>query len=611
MSTNDGYSDDRTLWKWMADRLLTLPMEWGWALANSLVEAIESRESRGRGHGLRVARYSRLIGEELGLPADTVDLVALGGFLHDVGKVGVGDALLQRPDALQPHELQIFMEHVRIGAEIVGRYAALKPVAEIVLHHHEWYGGGGYPDGLRGDAIPLGARIVGLADAFDVLTVPSAYGGPLPWRNVVDRLEALAGTQFWPEGVRALRQRLLRDAANGQSYVRELEEGGQGSRPRQEIPMDLAAGWVERPQGERPEAIGPISPVTTRSFAILSHLATALRAVLDLRSMLAQVVEIIQRDVGYQDVAVFLLNQDDTQQLVLEWGGGAYRALTGLVIHVSQGLSGQALLSGHLVYSPDVRNDRDYLPTTLRTRSEMAVPLAVEGKTLGVLVVDSPYVDGIQRDDVRLLGLVSNELAMAIRVAQLYHETATASNVDGLTQLYNHRYFYDRAEQELARARRYGHPLQVAMIDLDDLKKVNDTHGHLAGDSALKLAAEVLRANTRSSDILARYGGDEFAILFPETDLAAAEQAMERITDAICHAPFWKDEHRLYLSGLSYGLASFPEEGSTPTELISVADRRMYLMKQVKDKAAAEARKGGPPATVTAPGDHNGLQRVL
>ncbi|MBE3577145.1 MAG: diguanylate cyclase [Limnochordales bacterium] len=506
--------------------------ESAWALVQALIEASEAREPLARGHAARVSFYAGLIGRALGLNADQVRALEVTGLLHDVGKIGVSDSILRNAHALKPEEALLYMEHAVIGASILEKHPSLQVLAPLVRCHHEWYAGGGFPDGLAGESIPVGARIIAIADAFDLLTMVSPFGGPRPWQEALRRLKELAGRQFWPQGVEALCQQVEEDARAGKEYLRSLTGSvyePPGIVTASNIPINTAGEWRLWETG-----VGPLAPAHTKSLVILYRVATAVGAVLNLPQMLQNVVEIIQQELGYADVAVVLL-EPAQGHLTVAAGGGAYRSLEGFRFPSNEGLSGQALRQGSMVYVPDVSRSAEYLPLTNRTRAEAVIPLIVEGQPTGVLVVDSPQVAGIKPDDLQALRLVSNELATAIAAARKYQDAATASTVDGLTQLYNHRYFYDRLEQEIARASRYNHPLQVAILDLDGLKPVNDRFGHLTGDQALRMIAQTLRANTRSSDVLARYGGDEFAIIFPETSREGAWRTLCRIGDALEH----------------------------------------------------------------------------
>ena len=152
---------------------------------------------------------------------------------------------------------------------------------------------------------------------------------------------------------------------------------------------------------------------------------------------------------------------------------------------------------------------------------------------------------------------------------------------DGLTRLYNNSYFKEQISREIDRARRYIQPVSFAMIDIDHFKQCNDTHGHSHGDTVLKGVAEVLKDNFRNTDIVTRYGGEEFAIILPQTTRGQALIAVKKVRQAILEHPFpHGDTQPLGRVTISMGLASFPDEAKDETELIAKADARLYTAKR-------------------------------
>ena len=256
--------------------------------------------------------------------------------------------------------------------------------------------------------------------------------------------------------------------------------------------------------------------------------------------------------------------------------------------------------------------------------SYLNVPLVVGDQSYGVMVLVETEVERHWSDEeVALARALGDQAAVAIEHARLYRRVQDQAITDGLTGLFNHRYFYERLEQEIARARRYGTPVSLLMIDLDDFKAFNDRHGHLAGDAVLREMAKVLGSELRAKlDIAARYGGEEFAVILPNTPMLAAtgaqmemdlsgkltragdadvppapghprgaEEVAERIRRRVAAAHFTGgDGRRLSRLTVSIGVAVFPHRTSSPEDLVGTADAALYKAKRAgKDRVESYA----------------------
>ena len=186
----------------------------------ALADAVEAKDAYTAGHCDRVARYAHRIAEELNLSDRDRSIAFCAGLMHDVGKIGVSDGVLNKPGDLLPEERELVRSHVRVGHDLVNKVPVLDPVAESVLRHHEWYDGSGYPDGLKGDEIPFTARIIAVADAYSAMIDRRVYKEPIPLDEARAELERCAGTQFDPDVVEA--------------FLRVLERGDLHVDPEQE-----------------------------------------------------------------------------------------------------------------------------------------------------------------------------------------------------------------------------------------------------------------------------------------------------------------------------------------------------------------------------------------
>ena len=285
------------------------------------------------------------------------------------------------------------------------------------------------------------------------------------------------------------------------------------------------------------------------------------------------------------------------QHLVLEAStGGLAQDPVGMQIPFGQGITGRCAAENRAVNVGNVRADAGYIASGVEgARSEIAVPIRFEDELLGVLTIESSAEDAFDDDDVRLLSTLGAQVAVCLHQARLFAESERMAVTDGLTGLYNYRYFHERLNGEIARSARYGHPLSLVMVDLDNFKEINDRYGHLKGDEVLREVARRIKKNTRGADatltakradvdIASRYGGEEFIIIMPEAAAAGAAIAAERLRAVIeaevgLAVGLTDEQGRPWRVTGSFGIAAFGP-GLEPESFIRRADEAVYAAKR-------------------------------
>jgi len=244
-----------------------------------------------------------------------------------------------------------------------------------------------------------------------------------------------------------------------------------------------------------------------------------------------------------------------------------------------------------IIDADDPTADRAEVELMLRdgNRSLAMLPLVAKGQSIGLVELLSNEPVAFTEERLGLARTMANEAAMALENARLYEGARDLADRDPLTGFYNHRFMHERLGEEVVRTQRGRRPLSVLMLDLDDFKLVNDTFGHLFGDRVLTWTAELIRSTLRASDIPARYGGDEFAIILPETGGDEARTAAERILEAFRERAFVSEPRGPVPISASIGVATFPDDGRTATELLAAADRALYRVKRDGGHDAAGA----------------------
>jgi diguanylate cyclase (GGDEF)-like protein/putative nucleotidyltransferase with HDIG domain len=309
-------------------------------------------------------------------------------------------------------------------------------------------------------------------------------------------------------------------------------------------------------------------------LALLNELGRKASLVLDPEELLPSICRQVRAAFGY-DLARIEIMDSEQEELVVKAEAGYGPELLGRRIRLGEGLAGVAADSGEPVLANSVAESPQYVPLHPGIRAALSLPLKYRDELLGVLSLESRRLHAFSQQDVLTLRTLADQLAIALHNARAYQVALEQAITDGLTGLKTHRFFMEELDREWRRSTRSGHLFSVIMMDLDGFKLVNDRHGHLEGDKVLTAVAHLLSDFVRQSNVMARYGGDEFAILMPETRTEQAEVLAERLRARIEADGF------LVAHGVtaSFGIATFPVHGPTQEEILRVADSGMYLAK--------------------------------
>ncbi|MBV9437912.1 MAG: diguanylate cyclase, partial [Acidobacteria bacterium] len=331
----------------------------------------------------------------------------------------------------------------------------------------------------------------------------------------------------------------------------------------------------------------------TRQLETINAIARQTTAVLNLDELLGKVCDLVLATFPVDHVVVLLL--DDDERLALRAHKGKLTAIVpqGGALPVGTGMGMRCLELGKTVLENDLALVPHYIGSFIETRSEICVPLIFFGEKLGVLMLESANAHNFSPEDVPPLESVADIIAGAIRNAHYFEKAQQLAYIDGLTGIYNRRYFELQIASEIERASRYDGRLAIIMIDIDNFKRLNDEFGHLLGDEVLRQVSEVFGQQLRKADVVCRYGGEEFAILVPQTSGGNALEVAEKLRRMVETYLFPGVPRKVTISA---GVAEYPTHGRTRDELVAAADAALYVSKEsgrnrVSAASAAVARK--------------------
>jgi len=549
----------------------------------ALALAIEAKDQTTHDHLQRVRIYAIEVAKELGMTGTDLEALHAAALLHDIGKLAVPEHIIAKPGRLTPEEFEKMKIHTVVGAEILERVRFPYPVVPIVRAHHEKWDGSGYPYGLKGNEIPIGARILSAVDYLDALASDRQYRKAMPLDEVMTRLAAESGKSFDPKVVEVLKRRYR--TLENLALAHSAQIGGLGA-PSETSKMTTgqapAAGYENAAVADGPghEANFLSSIAAARQEAqSLFELSQNLGASLSLGETLSVFSVKLKPMVPYDAIAIYILRDDVlTPEYV---NGDNYRLFSSLRIPLGDGLSGwvaqnkKPIVNGNPSVEPGYLNDPDKFSTL---RSALAVPLEGVSGVIGVLALYRGDRDAFTSDHLRLLLAVSGKMALAIENALKYQQAESSATTDYLTGLPNARSLFLQLDRELARCKRDNAPLTLMVCDMDGFKKINDRFGHLEGNRVLRLFAQALKDSCREYDYVARMGGDEFVVIAPGLEPEAAAKKVEQLRPLARQAGF--DVCGEEILSLSVGVVISPHDGNDAEQLLTEADRRMYVEKQ-------------------------------
>ncbi len=548
------------------------------SIIETLALAIDAKDHSTHGHARRVQVYAVGIAKSMGIEnSDDLDALRAAALLHDIGKLAIPEYILSKPGSLTDSEFAKMTRHVEIGANILEPIHFPYPVVPMIRYHHERENGSGYPYGLKGDQIPIGSKILAVADTFDALTAQRTYRTPLTSAEAIDLLKNESGMHYDAKVVAAF----LRVSKELMEEVAMLDISKYGNNTHlSETSPDSAE---DQKLLLRKKGFTEIAS-THREIYALHEIFQTVGKSLNLDDTLRIICSKLQSIVPFTSSVVYLKNKK-TDMIYPAMVTGEYsEQLSQNWMALGEGLTGYSIAFNQPVVNNDPTNDFKnlaFMEKPHQLTNAMIFPLTAKNTVLGAIALYSTDRDNepFTEDHSRLMETISERAAVAIQNAISFEYFEENSLTDPLTGLPNSRYMFMAFDQNVKKAERSKEKMAILVMDLNRFKEINDQYGHKVGDDVLVKVSEVLQKEMRKYDTCIRYAGDEFVAFLYNAERETAEKIASRIRKSI-HSLLLKvrsgKEVRL---GISVGISMYPHDGTDLNHLFTVADSQMYTEK--------------------------------
>jgi diguanylate cyclase (GGDEF)-like protein/putative nucleotidyltransferase with HDIG domain len=530
----------------------------------TLAMAIDAKDQITHGHIRRVQTYAVGLAKRLGVTDDKlIKAIEAAALLHDMGKLAVPEHILNKPGKLTDSEFEKMKLHASVGADILSAIDFPYPVVPIVRHHHEQWDGGGYPAGLSGTDIPIGARILSVVDCFDALTSDRPYRPRLTDDEALEILIERRGSLYDP---------LIVD-----TFVRvhaEITDEIPAFRvPRQTL--NEIAGSMQSPPPIH--ATTKLEDIATSAHELLTlyEVAGALAGRASVSDTADVITNHLRRLVPFAQVVLYLYNASTDELEAKHAVGDASIALKGLRIPMGQRISGWVAVNRKTAMNSDPALDLEDIARSLnpRLRNCLSTPLTNRGELVGVMSLYSNSQEPFNDDDRRVIEIVAQHIGYTFKCAVDFD---AASKRDSLTGLPNLQQLERALEAITSDGLEVGSETAMLFIDVSGFRELNSVHGRQAGDEVLKHVVKFSRTALRVADILFRYGGDEFVALLNRTDLSVALPLAELIRRNIAEHKLMLRDGTIVEVKTDVVCVCAPSDGTSLRELISCARRRLH-----------------------------------
>ena len=535
----------------------------------SLALAVDAKDQTTYGHIRRVKVYAIGLARLCGIKDPNVLMaIETGSLLHDIGKLAIDDYILNKPGRLSTQEFEKMKVHATAGDEILQQVRFPFPVAKFVRCHHERWDGRGYPDGLKAEEIPLGARILAIADSFDAIRYSRPYKLSINREEAIELLRAQSGTAYDPNLIELFINHIheLENAAEVQSdNMTELS-----------FRKHFEKASLALPNTEAISVCNSLVPTNIPSELVqLAEFCHTVANNLDLRDIMLIVARRIARLVPYRALVLFLDGENDSVQAV--YASGKYSdILQGHKLGMGKGISGWVAAHRRPMINTGPSLDFQGLEGDFSLFTDsLVVPILQEDESLGTI---SLYADeSITYNDSHqsILQTLADLLAPLVAAAKKRERAVSENFIDPITQIHRVAYLASIGPRVMASAARSRTPTSLIYLEIKNLYQIVRLYGMNVGNSIIRRIADCLRLELRESDILVRYGHQAFAALLPGVRDEQAQRCIQRLKQQAKSNVLSASNGQNFLIDYRAGVASYPKDGATVFALLQSAQNNV------------------------------------
>jgi len=524
----------------------------------TLAMAIDAKDQITHGHIRRVQAYAVGLAKRLGVVDEQlIKAIEAAALLHDMGKLAVPEYILNKPGKLTPAEFDKMKLHASVGADILSAIDFPYPVVPIVRHHHEQWSGSGYPDGLKGTDIPIGARILSVVDCFDALTSDRPYR---PRLADEEALRILAERRGW-----------MYDPLIVDTFIKVYKQIAPVSVPlgpsraalNEITSSTLIGGMPNLPASGFDDIAASGDEMST-----LFELAGALAAQVGMSEIGSAIAKHVRRLVPFSLLVLYAYDSE-TDDLEAKYAAGEAAPLVkGMRVPLGQRLTGWVGANRQKIMNSDPVLDLGELARSVdpRLRNCLSTPLLCGDSLVGVLTLYSAGPDPFTENHRRVIEVVASQTSDTLkRVVEHRFPTGQdlLTGLPGIDQLKLTSLTKGSARPEPR--------LSLLILDVIDLRRINLLHGHAAGDEVLRHVAHVVKVDVHSPDVVLRHKGSQFLVLLSSVESRAAETLGRKISNSLSSRPFMLSSGGTVAIEVSLQCVSTPENGGSLEELLSAA----------------------------------------